>query len=506
MNTALGVDHLTYNAVTGPVSYTLNENSFLNNANYYGVSNMTDSGGVTIFEVKENNINEFINYSSVLGGGGNGTYGAGTINGGHAINIENGVTVTTLNNYGALLGGGGSVDTKTSQTASILQIYGGAGGGGAGNVCEYGVTGLTAAGGSIVSDITAGSGTIDGTNVYVNITDNTYVSEGVTGLGGAPGGGPSGNGGNSIFVYQQGEQNYRSFTFGGLGGKNYGTLNKYGLGGGAGGINYSNGKSAGINNYNLTFGGGGGGFGPNGDRPPGGGYGGGNGCSLPDIELNTIGAGGGGGGGGFGGLIGIGGLTGGNGGYSIYNSGTIETLNNAQGGTVQTITGVTGAVMFPYGPLFLGGTGVIDNYNMIITDKNNYGQLWYTGWGAPDPDKYLDLTGSTGFTVSLSTIDTDNRDFVDFEGTNIFYLVLVNVDPTNGSTSGTITNSNNTYTYSWELITAPLTVSGTTYTAYHLAVTNTSSLTNFYATTQVTGATGTNDLTKQFKFIPYYTS
>jgi len=496
MSTALGVDHLTYNAVTGPVSYTLNENSFLNNANYYGVSNNPNSGGVTIFEVKENNINEFINYSSVLGGGGNGTYGAGTINGGHAINIENGVTVTTLNNYGALLGGGGGVDTNTSTSFPTLQIYGGAGGGGAGNVCVYGVTGLTAAGGSIVSDISAGSGTIDGTNVYVNTIDITYVSEGVTGIGGGPGGGPSGNGGNSIII----DDSNRSFTFGGLGGKNYGTLNKYGLGGGAGGIYYSNGKSAGINNYNLTFGGGGGGFGPNGDRPPGGGYGGGNGCSLPNDDY-VIGAGGGGGGGGFGGLIGIGGLTGGNGGYSIYNSGTIETLNNAQGGTVQTITGVTGAVMFPYGPLFLGGTGFIGNYNMIITDKNNYGQLWYTGWGAPDPDKYLGLTGSTGFTVSLSTIDTDNRDFVDFEGTNIFYLVLVNVDPSN--TSGTITNSTNTY--SWELIDAPsVTVSGIKYTkAYHLVVTNTSSLTNYITTNELNGATGQNDLTYLFERLSY---
>jgi len=472
-----GVDYLTYTGVTASFTVSGDTGDTGSTGNFYGVSNSnTDTPAVNIFEIS-GSINTFTNNYSILGGGGRGGVGGSSNNskgnGGHAINIATSdVTVDTLNNYGALLGGGGG---GVSNYNDGKYCYGGAGGGGAGGG-EYG----SSPGGSIVSHVSAGSGSINGGDL------TTYNIAGT--VAGTGGGGPSGNGGNIDGGNIDGG---RGSWFGGIGGQKYGILSNYGTFGGNGGTGIQstdtgqNGGNAAQNLYNLAFGGGGGSCNEYYYSAGGGGYGGG----AQGGVFVYYGGGGGGGGPPYGG--------GGSGGYSIYNSGTITNLNNAQGGTVQTITGVTGAVMFPYGPLFLGGTGVIGNYNMIITDQNNYGQLWYTGWGASGS---LGLTGSTGFTVSLSD------GFVDFQGTNIFYLVLVNVD-LSSNTSGTITNSTNTYTYSWELITAPsVPLNDTTYTAYHLAVTNTSSLTNFYATTQVTGATGTNDLTKQFKFIPYYTS
>ena len=238
-NTYSGADNLTYLSTSGNI-ITIDASA---NANCFGPSNTTTGQGYSIYTIGAT-INSFTNTYSLLGGGGAGGPGSNPGNqGGHGLLINNFCTVTTVINKGALLGGGGG--------GAISGGYGGAGGGG-------GAGGQTFSGGSIVLDISAGSGSLD-----------------ASGGGASGGGGPSGNGG--------------SFT-------NSGTLYRGGLGGGTLDSSYGSpggnaqGGNAGTNSFNFRYGGG---AGTNNNYGSGGG---GYGCGSANNASGFGNYGGGGGG------------------------------------------------------------------------------------------------------------------------------------------------------------------------------------------------------------------
>ena len=320
--------------------------------------------------------------------------------------------VADFTNSGIILGGGGGVGydlttlagkdgfknnsgtiTTFTNTGAIL----GGGGGGAG-----GSGGGPGGGGGGGSDYGFG-----GSLVYSGPPNTTNFQTG--GGGGGPGGvGGSGSGG----------------TIAGFGGKGGGSP------GGNGGITSGNINGSDSNSSIFTYGGGGGGRGDIGGG--GGGYGSGNGGAA------TRGGGGGGGGGS--------GSGGGNGGYSIRNSGTITTLNNAQGGAG-----------YLYGPVFYAGTAPT-NYNIIIQSETRYGQLYCnTGW--------LATTGTIVFGVSNnSTIPTANSSL-------LLQNVLIGLTPS--ILTGTFTS--NSVSYTWLLVAQP----SSSPVVYDLVIRTTSLLTGY---------------------------
>ena len=420
MSESSGADNLTYTSRT----YTNIISSYATNANYFGIQNTSATLGYTIYMLQYGTTS-FTNTYSILGGGGS-TYSPGgpsvaSVNGGHAIQLTEFAELQTITNLGALLGGGGGAGDRA---VNSIGGNGGAGGGGGGGYWYDSPNDNSAAGGSIVLSTLAGSGSIDGSGGNP---------------GGTGGGGPSGNGGS--FIDASG-----------------------GLGKGSPGGNGPAGGNAGTNNYNFTYGGGAGTYTPG----QAGGGGGGYGCGWGGICVYPHNYGGAGGGGG--GYPSVSDNTGGYGGYSIYNAGSIINLINAQGGPKQKIQG---GLPFPYGPLFYGTTNAsgLTNYKIVINSTTSYGQLWNIGWG------------TLGSELLITNFDIDYTYSNIPYGTNNFYQVLVNVNPTNPiSRSGASLNGKITWTLTQG---TPVTIGtnispsySTTYSSYNLSVTNTTPQSN----------------------------
>ena len=251
------------------------------------------------------------------------------------------------------------------------------------------------------------------------------------------------NGGHAIYIAP-------SITIQTL--KNYGNL----LGGGGGGVSTNTGR---VGGYGGAGGGGGGlattnSRGENGSENGGAGGGGGAGGSysvstyIPGVTSTDGGGGYGGGNSTNGGGGGGGGnsTTGGKGGYSIYNGGNITSLYNSQGGSSSK------------GPLFYAGN-MPTNYYIRLNSANNYGQLYYTGWGA--------TTSISSLNMNIQ-IDTDSNTF---DSGTTFPAVLVgnfaNIDTTSKAATGNL--------YYWNLSrNGTTTVSGvSTYVVYDLVITAT---------------------------------
>jgi len=267
-------------------------------------------------------------YIAAGGGAGGGVNESGS-DGCTALVINSGITGTAITNLGYLIGGGG-------------------GGGGGGFSGGGGGAGGGGGGGSVGSndEVTGGGGG--------GIGFNTISSS-----GGQYGGG-GGGGGYDIAGGVGGDYNYSGVP---------GTGSYYGGGGGGGGAGYisSNGTSGG---NAIDNGGGFGGNGGNGGGGAGGGGAGGGAGGNGGGGYNGGGVGGAGGGGSGGGLGGSTTYSGGNGGYGLYNnSDTNLTLTNAQG-----ITPYSGSTY--YGPLYISGAYLPQNYFIYITSQSIYGQLF----------------------------------------------------------------------------------------------------------------------------------
>jgi hypothetical protein len=341
MSSVIGTDGLTYYNTSSPIILT--DTTFTNSTNYYGSGTIWGRTDPSVFQVSiGTTINSFSNSGVILGGGGgtnkvsfNGFNGSDGL-----INLG---TITTLNNTGAFLGGGGG---GVSDYQGARSGQGGAGGGGGAGSDD------SNDGGSIVTQL----------NGYAKINGYRKILTG-------GGGGPGGNGGTS------------NSATGGIG---YGPF-------GGGGSGYSingNGSNA------TAFGGGGGGF-----AGGGGGYGGGYGGTNTVLGPREDGgnSGGGGGGGGAGGTFIQNNVTysGGNGGYGINNtSGTITTLINGQGGLISN----TSTSNYTYGPLFYCGNAPT-NYQIYITSKNRYGQLWCNGVNSTIGNINFSITTDSTLTV-----------------------------------------------------------------------------------------------------------
>jgi len=298
------------------------------------------------------------------------------------------------------------------------------------NILSFTNAGIILGGGGIGGSIQGKHG-LNNSGIITTLTNTgAFLGGGghgiLGGIGGAGGGGGSGSDGGSIITQLNG--------------------NYYSQGGGGGGPG-GNGSRAGNGLYAISFGAFGGGganiyvpgfnasfYGGGNSKPSsntgsgGGGYGGGYGGNS--IYSNY--AGGGGGGGGLGGTFNGSNGTGsaGNGGYGINNTGTIDTLNNLQGGTIAE----SPSYYYPFGPLFYSGT-LPTNYNIIIDSSSKYGQLWCTGWAWTD----ITTPTLTNFDISLNYLITSNTNF---------YSVLTNVTPS--QTSGTFTYELQIYT--WQLL------------------------------------------------------
>jgi len=252
------------------------------------------------------------------------------------------------------------------------------------------------------------------------------------------------NGGHAIYIAPsitiQTLKNYGNLLGGGGGGvsTNTGRVGGYGgAGGGGGGLAIAargsngivNGGAGGANSANTVSGGAGGSYSVSTYIPGvtstdgGGGYGGGN---------STNGGGGGGGGNS---------TNGGEGGYSVYNGGNITNLYNLQGGSSSK------------GPLFYAGN-MPTNYYIRVNSATNYGQLYYTGWGATS-------------SISISNIQIDPASSNTFTAGTTFPAVLVgnfsNIDTTSKAATG----------YYWNLSrNGTATISGvSTYVVYDLVIT-----------------------------------
>ena len=209
LSTVVGFDTVTYSLLTTGLT-NVTTNAF----NYAGVflsdgTSTTSYGNIYNFT---SSIGSFTNTKKILASGGNSAK-----NGGSAIYITN--TITTLNNYGYLLGGGGGGGPG-----------GGPGGGGGGG--PYG-----------------GAGGLGGSLIYNS--NNGYSSSGRPGAGG---GGPGGGlGGSADLFYAGSGGNGGVYNQGLYIGGNGGVYNPAGGGGAGGGGGYGTGKG------NDGGGGGGGG-------------------------------------------------------------------------------------------------------------------------------------------------------------------------------------------------------------------------------------------------------
>ena len=283
---------------------------------------------------------------------------------------------------------------------------------------------------------------ISGVTTFTNLA-NIYAAGGGTNIiSGIP---AVYNGGHAINIAPsitiETLKNYGNLLGGGGGGvsTNTGHVGGYGgAGGGGGGLATTNSRGAnGSENGGAGGGGGAGGYYHSStytyipgvtSTDGGGGYGGGN---------STNGGGGGGGGNS---------TTGGKGGYSIYNGGNITSLYNSQGGSSSK------------GPLFYAGN-MPTNYYIRLNSVNNYGQLYYTGWGA--------TTSISSLNMNIQ-IDTDSNTF---DSGTTFPAVLVgnfaNIDTTSKAATGNL--------YYWNLSRNGTTnVSGvSTYVVYDLVITAT---------------------------------
>jgi hypothetical protein len=330
--------------------------------------------------------------TAVLGGGGEGStnVGIGTVNGNdgkNAIFIESSGKIKDINNIGVLVGGGGGAVSKDSNSGN-----GGSGGGGGG-------------GGN-------GGGVISG--VYTPNGRSNQFGGGGGGFGGSGGGDSSGGGGDILTGGTSSRATTQNSIMKGGQGNNSGN--------GGNGSNYGGGGGSSKDESGSSTVG-------------GGGAGGGNGNKSNIFSMVS----GGGSGGGFGGIssIGQGGtIKAGNGGYGILNNGTINTLINYQG-ILTTVNNI------PFGPLFYGGTGSLQNYYIGITNSTSYGQLYNTGVNEKNNMDFL-------FNIfSGSTYPTT-------PGYYIFYNVLVGTSGTSFNlrsyTSGLDTVTINSIQFYWQLV------------------------------------------------------
>jgi hypothetical protein len=394
------------------------------------------AGGAGIFNGDYGTIGTLINNFSITGGNG-GEQGAGGSNntsgggyGGAGIYNVYG-TLTNLNNTGSITGGAGGAGnaarggrggvgiensygtlTNLNNTGSIT---GGAAGGnvGAGNggfgadaISNYygTITNLTnngsitgSAGGAGLSGYTPGRGSGGGNGIdndygtIATLNNNGSVTGGAGGAGGSPvdGGNRAGPGAGGSDAIQNSYStittlnNNGSITGGAGGDEGIGTFGNGGAG--SGGKGMGNGYYTTIttlNNFGSITGGNGGA----GRTTSGAGARGGNGGVglygyATITTLNNFGSITGGSGG-----AGVGIDNNGSNGFGIENLGSIETLNNAQGGD-----GLTPALTYRY--------NLPTNYNIIINSLSHYGQIAFSN---PDFTTTFGISSLSGTNIGIA--------------------------------------------------------------------------------------------------------
>ena len=323
------------------------------------------------------------------------------IDGSTVYTISTNYTNFTNNNIN--LGGGGSGSSPNNpgnpggdgllNSGNFVSIFnsggflGGAGSGGSGITVDF-------PGGSGGSGGAGGGGGGGGFDRAIGSSGGSIISNvngGTSGNRGGSGGGASfGSGGYSGVDSGNGGNGYNNIYTGSFGGT---SLEGNGSGGGGG--------------YGGNSGGNGG---PNGGSGGGGGGGGGAG----GIGYNNI-------------------INGGAGGYGIRNTGNIVSLENIQGSSKNSD--------YLYGPLFFAGNAP-ENYTMLITDQNTFGQLWFTG---------VDNLDETGNLVpkTINNFSVGEFDFDISVGSYRLENVLRNV-----SFSGILPTGGNTGYYTWSLVPA----------------------------------------------------